>query len=193
MLNQLGKPLYLAVLILSLGLALAACTPQVQKSAVDVLTTTNQEPTDKHNLETAEDIATETTTKSATSHSDYIGAVLAGTTSLLLDFNQADYDKALSTNKLIVLYFYANWCPICKVEFPKMQSAFNQLATAGVVGFRVNFNDNQTSDFEQDVARQFGVAYQHTKVILQNGQRVLKAPDSWDTQRYLDEINKLIK
>ena len=109
----------------------------------------------------------------------------------LLDFNANDYEAALGSEKLIVLYFYANWCPICKAEFPKMQDAFNELPDgSNVVGFRINYNDNETDSYEQDIAREFGVAYQHTKVFIKNGERVLKAPDSWEKERYLSEIGK---
>lgn len=111
-------------------------------------------------------------------------------TRLQLDFREADFDAAVASNKLVVLYFYANWCPICRAEFPRMQEAFGQLAREDVVGFRVNFNDNETSPEEEALARTHGVAYQHTKVFIKNGERVLKAPDSWNTERYLEEIGK---
>jgi thiol-disulfide isomerase/thioredoxin len=128
----------------------------------------------------------------STSSSDFVGAKLAGQQALLLDFVFADYQKALAANKIIVLYFYANWCPICVKEFPQMQAAFDQLTTDKIIGFRLNYNDDQVEAAEEQLARQFGVAYQHTKVILVNGQRVLKSPQSWDQQRYLAEINKLL-
>lgn len=121
---------------------------------------------------------------------NFEGEVLAGTKSFLLDFNSADYKKALQSDKLIALYFYANWCPTCKVEFPKMQEAFNDLDTDNVIGFRVNFNDNQTDSFEKGLAREFGVAYQHTKVFVRNGERILKSPESWEKDRYLSEIER---
>lgn len=123
---------------------------------------------------------------------DYRGEVLAGTQALLLDFNNVDYEAALQTDKLIVLYFYANWCPICRVEFPKMQAAFNELGSEKVIGFRVNYNDNETDDTEINLAREFGVAYQHTKVFLKNGARVLKSPEGWNQERYLTEINRFL-
>src|SRR3989338_637516 len=122
----------------------------------------------------------------------YSGAVLAGTSAPLLDFTKADYDSAIKTNKLVVLYFYANWCPICKKEFHIMQEAFNELETDAVVGFRVNYNDDQTDDTEKNLAREFGVAYQHTKVFVKNGTRILKSPESWDDKRYDIEINKAL-
>src|SRR3990167_3874553 len=122
----------------------------------------------------------------------YSGAVLAGKSAPLLDFTKADYDAALNSDKLVVLYFYANWCPICKAEFPVMQKVFNELSTDNVIGFRVNYNDDQTDNDEKNLAKQFGVAYQHTKVFVKNGQRILKSPEGWDEQRYDTEINKAL-
>jgi len=122
----------------------------------------------------------------------YSGAVLAGKSAPLLDFVKADYDAVVKTNKLVVLYFYANWCPICKAEFPVMQKVFNELGEDNVIGFRVNYNDNQTDNDEKNLAKQFGVAYQHTKVFIKNGQRILKSPESWDDKRYDMEISKAL-
>lgn len=120
------------------------------------------------------------------------GTILSGSAAPLLDFTKSDYDAALKTDKLIVLYFYANWCPICKAEFPKMQEVFNELSTDKVIGFRVNYNDDQTDNDEKNLAREFGVAYQHTKVFVKNGTRILKSPEGWDDKRYDTEINKAL-
>jgi len=121
----------------------------------------------------------------------FSGSVIAGDVSPLIDFNQADYEKALAEKKLIVLYFFANWCLTCKKEVSEaLYPSFNELENESVVGFRVNYNDNQTDDDEKSLARQFGVAYQHTKVFLKNGERVLKSPESWSKGRYLEEIAK---
>jgi thiol-disulfide isomerase/thioredoxin len=118
----------------------------------------------------------------------YGGAVLAGTTSPFVDFTEADYEIAQKSGKLVVLYFYANWCPICREEFPKMQAAFNQLSNPNVIAFRVNYNDDQTDAAEKALAREHGVAYQHTKVFVKNGQQILKSPETWETGRYITEI-----
>lgn len=126
----------------------------------------------------------------------YRGTVLAGANAIgraaLLNFVKSDYEKAKRSDKLIVLYFYANWCPICREEFPKMQAAFNELTLDTVIGFRVNYKDSDTDKDEEALAREFGVGYQHTKVFLKNGQRILKAPDSWDQNRYRSEISKIL-
>ena len=121
---------------------------------------------------------------------EYVGAVLAGTITPYIDYTKEDYDKALAENKVIVLNFYANWCPICKTEQPEAFVAFNELKKPNVIGFRVHFKDSEVTADETALAQQFGVPYQHTKVIVKDGKKVLKAPDSWDKERYISEISK---
>jgi len=118
----------------------------------------------------------------------FSGTVLAGTSSPVLDFNTADYNTALKSDKLVVLYFYANWCPLCKAEIPKLYAAFDSLTDDKVVAFRVSYKDSETDQAEKDLARQYGIAYQHTKVFVRNGQ-ILKSPEIWDQARYIKEIN----
>jgi len=119
----------------------------------------------------------------------YAGEVLAGDSAPLLDFVQADYEKALEGDKLVVLYFYATWCPNCREEVANaLLPAFNELDREDVIGFRVNYNDSDTDAYEKGLAREYGVAYQHTKVFIKNGERILKAPDTWDKERYHTEI-----
>jgi len=121
----------------------------------------------------------------------YSGTVLAGTSSLLLDFTSADYEKAKESGKLVVLYFYANWCPLCKAETKEaLYPAFNELTHDTVVGFQVSYSDNETSAEEKALAREFGVGYQHTKVFVKDGKRLLKSPEGWNKERYLAEITK---
>lgn len=119
------------------------------------------------------------------------GKVLAGTTTPYIEFSKADYDVALQTRPYVVLYFYANWCPICKAEQPLTFAAFNELQRSDMVGFRVNYRDSETDDDEVALAKQFGVTYQHTKVVLKDGKRILKSPETWSKQDYLDNLGKI--
>lgn len=162
--------------------------------AVGFIYISTTKPVPKTTTETAPSPAAVATSQKTGSQTveGYSGTVLAGSSSPLLDFKKADYDKVSASDKLVVLYFYANWCPICKEEVPKLEGAFNELQTDKVVGFRLNFNDNETDNYEKKLAEEFGVGYQHIKVFVKNGQRVLKSPESWDKDRYLKEIGDKI-
>jgi thiol-disulfide isomerase/thioredoxin len=121
------------------------------------------------------------------------GTILAGagTPSPLFDFNKPLYEEVVASDKLLVLYFYANWCPICKTETVEaLYPAFNELKNDKVIGIRINFNDNETDTDEKNIGKQFGVIYQHTKVFVKNGKKVFASPQGWDKNRYLTEINK---
>ena len=131
------------------------------------------------------------TQSTAIAGNEYQGSIIAGASAPLFDFVKADYDKARTSGKLIVLYFYANWCPLCVEEVSEaLYPIFHELTRDDVIGFRVNYNDSDTDENEKNLAREFGVAYQHTKVFVKNGVRILKSPESWDKARYVSEIEK---
>ena len=122
----------------------------------------------------------------------YSGRVLAGSASPYIEFNKSDYDKALSSGKVVFLDFYANWCPICRDEAPNLKAGFDSLTTDKVVGFRVNYNDSETDEDEKKLAQKFGITYQHTKVILKEGKEVSKSLESWDKEAFLKTINEAL-
>lgn len=122
----------------------------------------------------------------------YTGKVLAGVSSPYLEFNQKDYEKAQKSGKIIFLDFYANWCPICRAEAPDLKAGFNSLKSDQVVGFRVNWQDDQTDDNEKKLSAQFKIPSQHTKIILKNAKEVLRSTESWDKDMFAQEINKVL-
>lgn len=129
------------------------------------------------NLQT--DNQTQTQSPTTKTLPGYNGQVIAGTTAPYLVFNQSDFEKAKSEGKIILLNFYANWCPICRAEAPVITSGFDAMQASNIVGFRVNFNDSETDDNEKSLAKEFNVPFQHTKIFLKNGQEVSRSGEQW--------------
>jgi len=117
--------------------------------------------------------------------------VLGGKKSYLYSFSQPFYDQALASDKVVVLYFYANWCPICRGEEPLIIDGFNELDRDDIVGLRVNFNDSETDAFEKELAKKYGVTYQHTKIFLKDGREIGRSGVPWNKDDFLSEIERL--
>ncbi len=120
----------------------------------------------------------------------YSGKVIAGTNVPYLDFNKSDYDRALAEGKVIVLNFYANWCPVCRAETSDLAAGFDALTAANVVAFRVNYKDSDTDKDEEVLAKQFTIPYQHTKVILKGGKEVYKSTVQWSKEDLINTVTK---
>lgn len=73
-----------------------------------------------------------------------------------------------------VLFFYANWCPTCIPADRDFSENVGKLPS-DVVVIRVNYNDDQADAVEKDLAKKYGVTYQHTFVQIDNdGNEVVK-------------------
>lgn len=120
----------------------------------------------------------------------YTGLALTNTDAVspLLAFTQEDYERAQANGSTILLWFYSNWCPTCAQEQKDIIEAFNTSTTPEIVGFRVNIGDNETDKDEEALAREYGVAYRHTKVVLHGSERLLKTTEVWNTARYLEKL-----
>jgi thiol-disulfide isomerase/thioredoxin len=124
--------------------------------------------------------------KSGPESFSYVGTLIAGSSSPFIEFNRADYERALLSGKTILLYFYAKWCPICKLELSNAATpAFNEYAGDNVIAFRVNYNDSDADGYEKGLAEKFGVLYQHTKVVIRNSDQVEVFPSEWTKDDYL--------
>lgn len=110
----------------------------------------------------------------------------------VIPFTKGVYEEALASDKLVVLYFYANWCPICREEFPRFQEIISSFSADQVVALQVNFNDSETDADEEAIARKYDIPYQHSKVFLKNGEVLLKSLESWDTAQYVENINQAL-
>lgn len=76
------------------------------------------------------------------------------------------YSKSVfegASGKRRILYFYATWCPTCKIAQEDL-SAREDKIPENVIVMRVNYNDPDTDQEEKDLAKQYGISYQHTFV-----------------------------
>lgn len=116
-------------------------------------------------------------------------SIRSGNGTPYVPFTQSGYDKARSEGKVIFLEFYANWCPVCARQEPKIEEAFASINYSDVTGFRVNYKDSDTDDDERNMAKEFGIVYQHTHVILDpSGNVVSKSGEVWEKDRIISEI-----
>lgn len=91
------------------------------------------------------------------------------------------------SEKRRVLYFYANWCPICRPADANLKANENRIPE-DVVVIRVNYNDSDTDQDEKKLAEKYGVTYQHTFVqIDQNANEVTKW-NGGEIEELLDRI-----
>ena len=89
--------------------------------------------------------------------------MVKNSSSRYVEYSKAAYDQA--GDKRRVLYFYANWCPICKVSNADFTANPNKIPE-DVVVLRVNYNDSDTDSQEKDLAKKYAITYQHTFVQI---------------------------
>lgn len=89
-----------------------------------------------------------------------------------VEFSKPVFDSAQNGRR--VLFFYASWCPTCRpadANFTKNSGEIPEDVTL----IRVNYNDPETDQEEKDLARKYGITYQHTFVqIDRTGKEVAK-------------------
>jgi len=107
-------------------------------------------------------------------------------------YEKSKYDQSITDGKVILLDFYANWCPTCRIEDPKLLAALNEINNPNLVAYKVHFNDGDTNDEDEAIAREFGITYQYTKVIVKDGEQVLKSLEPWSKEKAVSELSKFI-
>jgi len=78
-------------------------------------------------------------------------------------YSKSVLDKSLDKRR--VLYFYASWCPVCRPANADFEKNADKIPEDLVV-IRVNYNDPDTDQEEKDLAKKYGITYQHTFVQI---------------------------
>ncbi|MFC3831322.1 MULTISPECIES: peroxiredoxin family protein [Deinococcus] len=80
-------------------------------------------------------------------------------------YSKAAFDAARTTQR--VLFFHATWCPNCKRADADITKNLAKLP-AGIVVFKTDY------DRETALKKQYGIAYQHTFVLVDAQGKALK-------------------
>ncbi|MEK7581287.1 MAG: thioredoxin family protein [Patescibacteria group bacterium] len=87
-------------------------------------------------------------------------------------YSKSALDSAANTRR--VLFFYASWCPTCKPADANFTQNVSKIPE-DVTLVRVNYNDPETDQEEKDLAKKYGITYQHTFVQIDSaGKEVAK-------------------
>lgn len=102
-----------------------------------------------------------------------------------INYTKADLDNNIDKRR--VLYFYASWCPTCRIADPEL-SANSDKFPEDVVVLRVNYNDPDTDAQEKDLAKKYAVTYQHTFVQIDGEGKEVTTWNGGQTEELLDNL-----
>jgi thiol-disulfide isomerase/thioredoxin len=89
-----------------------------------------------------------------------------------LNYSADILEKTVSSRR--VLFFYANWCPTCKVADESFNANLDKLPS-NLALIKINYSDSETDASEKELARKYGITYQHTFVQIDSqGKEITK-------------------
>ncbi len=89
-----------------------------------------------------------------------------------VEYSKTALEKAAANRR--VLFFYASWCPTCRPADANFKENISKIPE-DVTVIRVNYNDPETNQEEKDLAKKYGITYQHTFVQIDDkGKEVTK-------------------
>lgn len=88
------------------------------------------------------------------------------TPSKYISYTKDEYDKALSENRVIILFFTSNWCTACINQDSINKTVFNDLNKEGVVGLNVHILDSETTTETDALSKKFDVTKENTFIFL---------------------------
>lgn len=88
-----------------------------------------------------------------------IGNDATETAGVYIDYSVSSVESALASDKKVVLFFYAPWCPSCKFADTNLSK---EKIPPNIVIFKTDYDSNI------ELRKKYGVTYQHTFVSIKS-------------------------
>src|SRR3989338_11334857 len=102
-----------------------------------------------------------------------------------IEYSKTVLDQAVDKRR--VLYFYASWCPVCRPADADFKQNSSKIPEDTVV-IKVNYNDPDTDQEEKDLAKKYGITYQHTFVQIDAQGKEIAKWNGGQTDELLSKI-----
>jgi thioredoxin-like negative regulator of GroEL len=97
-----------------------------------------------------------------------------------------DFASVLQNNPVVLMEFYASWCPHCKAFYPTLEAASVPLAKEGV------FTAQTEVDTFADLANEYQVEGIPTLILFQNGVQIARTTGGRDEQGVLSFVQNAL-
>lgn len=104
---------------------------------------------------------------------------------MALEITDATFEEVLSTDKLVVVDFWAEWCGPCRMITPIIEELSDEYAEKVVIG-KVDVDNNP------DITAKFGIRNIPTILFFKNGEIVDKQVGAAQKSALVEKIDKLL-
>ena len=101
-------------------------------------------------------------------------------------YDKAAFEKALAEGKPVIVDFFADWCPTCKVQKPHVQSLLSDPKMKEVTLFIADY------DKEKDLKKSLRVTQQSTFVVFKGGKETGRSTGQTKKEDLAAEVAKTI-
>ena len=102
-----------------------------------------------------------------------------------LQITKENYDEVLSSDKPILLDFWAEWCGPCKLIGPIIDEVSEDFSDSAIVG-KINVDDSA------DLSSQYGIRNIPTLLFIKNGEVVDKHVGAASKKEISDKLKSLM-
>ncbi len=104
--------------------------------------------------------------------------------------NKQTIEQHTKKGKMVMLYFWADWCPTCKQEFPETQTYYENLQKEGLEILAINVK--QPKEASEKFKEQFGATF---PMLIDADGKIsdLYKVEELPTNFFIDEEGKIIR